>query len=279
MAKRDKIAAEIVPFAFGGGPESAYRLAPALRRAAFITLAATAISETLVVLIYAFVETDRIWFHLISTLIITVVAAFPLAMYFSAQRFRLNAALEKLDRDVKYDGLSGLFTRKVFEAQARLLLDQPENSQASILYIDADHFKALNDAFGHDVGDRAIEIIGRSIADKLGPGNIAGRMGGEEFCALLTGQTEQGALVTAERMARAIRVGCEELGVDRTISVSIGLASRRPGEAFDELKKRSDQALYQAKNSGRDRVVCCKGNDGVAAAAAGVAQTAVAGSG
>jgi diguanylate cyclase len=143
--------------------------------------------------------------------------------------------------------------RRVFELGRRILhraerLGQP----LSVLYIDADHFKSVNDRFGHDAGDRALQLIAREIQDSLRPTDVSGRFGGEEFVTLLPGSDELDAAGVAERLRKRIE---EMRQFEVTLTISIGVAQRARGEPIDRVIRRADAALLDAKGRGRNRVV------------------------
>jgi two-component system, cell cycle response regulator len=132
----------------------------------------------------------------------------------------------------------------------------------SVVIIDLDHLKAINDGMGHDVGNRAILALASHLRDNLREVDFAARFGGDEFVALLPHQTAREAAVFAER----IRAGLRTVAVTRAdgrpapfgLSVSVGIADHeplRPWESTEGLLKAADAALYEAKREGRDRVV------------------------
>lgn len=143
--------------------------------------------------------------------------------------------------------------RRVFELGRRILLRAERVGQSfSVLYIDADHFKAVNDRFGHDAGDRALQLIARQIQDCMRPTDVAGRFGGEEFVVLLPGTDQHDAARVAERLRKRIE-DARQLEVRLTISV--GVAQHARGEPIERVIRRADTALLDAKGSGRNRVV------------------------
>jgi diguanylate cyclase (GGDEF)-like protein len=126
----------------------------------------------------------------------------------------------------------------------------------ALLVIDIDHFKHFNDTFGHSAGDLVLRMVASQIKDCLRPYDQAFRFGGEEFVVLLS-QTPLGkATRIADRIRRRISVQCKiESKAARKITVSIGASELREEEAVQELFDRADQALYRAKNLGRNRVI------------------------
>ncbi|MHB8680921.1 MAG: GGDEF domain-containing protein [Acidimicrobiales bacterium] len=156
------------------------------------------------------------------------------------------------------DPLTGLFNRRYMEESLERELHRASRhgTPVSILMIDVDHFKDFNDSFGHDAGDRALARVAESFLTELRGEDIACRYGGEEFLLVLPGASPE----DAENLGQAICVGVRALRVTSTpgpsLTVSIGVASY-PGDGADakDLVRRADLALYNAKGTGRDRVV------------------------
>lgn len=119
--------------------------------------------------------------------------------------------------------------------------------------LDIDHFKEFNDTWGHQEGDRALAFVARVIRDSLREQDVAARYGGEEFSIVLAGADLFIANIVAERIRRSCEARSFSLGGDRTLTVSLGVSLFRPGETPDCLIRRADEALYQAKNNGRNR--------------------------
>lgn len=143
--------------------------------------------------------------------------------------------------------------RRVFELGRRLIHRAERTGQPlSALYIDADHFKSVNDRFGHDAGDRALRLIARGIQDSLRPMDVCGRFGGEEFVALLPGSDQLDAARVAERLRKRIE---DMRHFEVALTISVGVAEHVRGEQIDRVIRRADAALLDAKGSGRNRVV------------------------
>ena len=165
--------------------------------------------------------------------------------------------LAELRVQAEGDPLSSLLNRRGFEAAASAALRRAhdERRPAALLVADLDQFKAINDTHGHAVGDAIIAGFGAHVGH-IGPaGMVAGRIGGEEFALLLPGA----GIEAARRLAEAIRTGlapaCEgRIPAALVPTVSIGLAAGVPGEGLSRLMRQADQALYEAKRAGRDRV-------------------------
>jgi diguanylate cyclase (GGDEF)-like protein len=153
-----------------------------------------------------------------------------------------------------HDLLTGLYNRvSLGDAFRRLTAfdDRNASPQLAVLMIDIDHFKRVNDAHGHPTGDRVLQTVAHSITTSVRPSDLTFRFGGEEFLVLLSNIDDATAVAAAERI-RANVASSTEGGPG--VTMSVGVALRRPGEQQDALIARADRALYQAKSNGRDRV-------------------------
>lgn len=175
-----------------------------------------------------------------------------------ALRSRLEQLIVALDRAAQTDPLTQLLNRRAFEARLReaVALSARRDSSLSLLAIDVDHFKSVNDRLGHLAGDAALIGIATALGQGTRQGEVLARVGGEEFSLLLPDAEIEDALFTADRVRRAV-----ESHVDPTLptlTVSVGVASLNPdtGDDVAGLQRRADRALYEAKNKGRNRVAC-----------------------
>jgi diguanylate cyclase len=165
---------------------------------------------------------------------------------------------EKLKELATRDSLTGTLNRGSFfdMAQHLLVLSQRQNSPASFVLMDLDHFKQINDNYGHFIGDKVLIHFTHTIQNFLRKSDLLGRVGGEEFALFLSDTSENDAFQLAEKIRKA--VGQSTLQIDgETVSytVSLGLSSSEPyDQSIDELFKRADLKLYGAKDKGRDRV-------------------------
>ena len=154
------------------------------------------------------------------------------------------------------DPLSGMLNRRGFtEACDRLIeREAAAGRPVTVMIFDIDHFKSINDRFGHPAGDEILKLFSTVVISNLRINDLSGRIGGEEFAALLACPLEEGVIV-AERVREAFEasnIACEEGPVDTT--VSIGVAGGPAGTELDVLLAAADTALYQAKRTGRNRV-------------------------
>ena len=157
------------------------------------------------------------------------------------------------------DSLTGLFSRlHFFELSQREVRRQARRQgPLSLLLIDLDNFKGINDRFGHSAGDRALEFFADTCRDNLRETDIVGRVGGEEFAVLLPDTDLRGALELGERLRRNLSQSPLRLdSAEIHLSASIGAVAVEPGDdGLQQAYSRADQALYQAKAQGRNRVV------------------------
>jgi diguanylate cyclase (GGDEF)-like protein len=154
------------------------------------------------------------------------------------------------------DPLTGMFNRRGFaEACARVIEREAHAGRpVTVLIFDIDHFKSINDRFGHPAGDEILKLFAAVVINNLRISDLSGRIGGEEFAALLPCPLEEGVIV-AERVREAFEasgIACDEGPVDTT--VSIGVAGGPAGTELEVLLAAADTALYQAKRGGRNRV-------------------------
>lgn len=168
--------------------------------------------------------------------------------------YALSTAAEELDG---LDPVTHLPPRRVGERQLpRLLADVTEGeSQLGVLYLDLDHFKRVNDTFGHSTGDRVLRMAGQSLANGLNRGDLPVRWGGEEFVALLPGADPLKVAATAERVRMLVENSWLTRGSDQIrVTVSIGATVATAGESAEDLLDRADSFMYTSKRSGRNRV-------------------------
>lgn len=154
------------------------------------------------------------------------------------------------------DGLTGALRHNAFLSAAGRDFQRAMRGEHALgcLMIDADHFKSVNDRFGHAKGDQVLALIGRICKSQIRAGDYAGRVGGEEFCVMLPGMSAEGALVIAERLRAQVHVASMMAPDLPAVSVSIGVSALRADDiAISDVMARADRALYAAKHAGRNR--------------------------
>jgi len=191
----------------------------------------------------------------------SALAYIVLTLSFHATLMALVAArfTAQLRHRSRHDGLTGLLDRRAIDEalQAQIQRSRRTGEAFSVLMLDLDHFKAINDRFGHATGDWALKHVAALVREVLREVDSLGRIGGEEFLALMPGATLSAAGPVAERMRERLATSPMMLhGEPVAMSVSIGMAQWiAPGEDASQLAGRADAALYAAKAQGRDRVV------------------------
>jgi len=178
----------------------------------------------------------------------------------SAEVAKLREHLEQVRRDATTDGLTNLANRKSFDDElSRACAEADANGETlTLAVIDIDHFKNFNDTWGHQTGDQVIRYVASVIGRVGAPPRFAARYGGEEFALIFPGENAELASATLEEIREEVssrmlkrRSTNEDLGA---ITVSAGLAERRPGENGHSVMERADAALYASKRGGRNRV-------------------------
>src|SRR5579863_10385627 len=194
------------------------------------------------------------WFTvLLMEALVNVIAMAILIVSMAKERAELEQRLA-----ASVDELTGVATRRAFlaEGESRLGAVAKNLGPASVLLLDLDHFKSVNDSFGHEAGDRVLQAFAACVRRVLRPSDLFGRIGGEEFAALLVGASAETAFAVAERVRRAVEaIDLGERLTPAKLSVSVGVATAaREGQRLAEMLSQADRALYRAKSAGRNRV-------------------------
>jgi diguanylate cyclase (GGDEF)-like protein len=222
------------------------------------------LAACLTVLGYALAPPEDIWDGVtnrgfsIVVIVVTAIAMNKLAEY----EHRL--LIESMT-----DPLTGLLNRRYFTELSRKeeTRSRRHGLAFSVLMLDIDHFKKINDTYGHPIGDLAIKALAEICAKALRPHDILARYGGEEFVLTLPHTEPEGAQIVAERiraMVEALELATEQGAVRFTVSV--GLSTYQKGHGLEQVVERADQALYRAKQGGRNRVVALPFDNGLALA-------------
>jgi diguanylate cyclase (GGDEF)-like protein len=186
-----------------------------------------------------------------------VVGAVERFAAYAALALRNAALLEQVQRMAATDGLTAIANRRTFEAtlEREIARAGRHNEPVSLVMVDIDHFKALNDTFGHQVGDDVLRNVAAALACECREFDLAARYGGEEFALVLPGCTSEESVVIAERFRRVVSVAPSVA----PITASAGVATY-PDHARDaaELVRVADGALYESKRAGRDRVTAAR---------------------
>jgi diguanylate cyclase (GGDEF)-like protein len=195
------------------------------------------------------------YFNVVGVMIILIF----LAGYYY---FLINKAAAALHEMASTDPLTQLKNRRaisdVIKREEGRVRRGPH--QLSFILCDLDHFKRINDTRGHDVGDLVLTTVSQALSGGIRDVDYIARWGGEEFLAVLPDTDEQGAMVVAERLrSKVATLQTQAGGQALPISMTLGVATKLPGETAEQTIARADAALYEGKRSGRNRVVCAPG--------------------
>ncbi len=239
------------------------------RRAIGVIISCVCVSICLTAIVssvaYGFVETR----HLLIAVVVSTLVSIPATLYVTLQERRLGDALrelksahqtlEAMHAEIKVkaetDPMTGLFNREQFMKE--LAQRRRSTDRGTLLIIDADNFKMINDTFGHLAGDDALMAISEMIHTSVREDDVVGRIGGEEFGVILHHAGAENAPEIAERIRVAVERICYEprRGWRHALTVSIGSAEFDNHSDTSELLRTADMNLYDAKRSGRNRVV------------------------
>ncbi|WP_395408683.1 GGDEF domain-containing protein [Pseudoduganella sp. UC29_106] len=164
---------------------------------------------------------------------------------------RLQELASQLEYRASHDPLTGALNRAAVIEHASELLMQED---VVLIVLDIDHFKQVNDTFGHPAGDAVIQTVVCCLSELLGDGAAIGRVGGEEFSVVWSGLTATEGRLLAELIRAAIEAQLHPAPIFRPVTASVGVSWNARGSTFEQAYSRADQALYRAKRSGRNCV-------------------------
>lgn len=169
----------------------------------------------------------------------------------------LMQQMEDLKRQALTDSLTGLPNRACLEGELERCLDEYARYgwNVGLLFLDVDHFKAVNDTYGHDRGDDVLRLVATTLAQNCRASDIVGRWGGEEFVGLVRNANPLNLLQIAERNRMLVEQSFIRVdGRPLNVTISLGAVLARPGESADSLVRRADQLMFESKNKGRNCV-------------------------
>jgi len=194
----------------------------------------------------------------VASLAAGALEALVLSMGLADRSLQVRRERDRVQELADTDALTGLPNRRHLLSQLNVLLrdGRLRERPIALMFLDLDDFKRLNDRHGHHVGDDALCATARALENGLRDQDLLGRYGGEEFVIALPGSDRAIAEAVAERLREAVaQIVLPGVDASSPITVSIGLTLRRPGDDAESLLVRADQAMYKAKESGRNRVV------------------------
>jgi len=196
-----------------------------------------------------------------------VIPLLLLLIYFIYYNRKLNKEIKlrkeiqkKLEHQINIDPLTNLYNRRFLEKESPQLISSCKryDETFSLVAIDVDYFKKINDSYGHDIGDKVLKVLASKLLELTRPSDMILRVGGEEFLIILPKTDIDGAYVVARKIlkgVRAINVAVDK-DINCSITVSVGVATfdDRKDSTIDDVLKRADVALYEAKNDGRNTI-------------------------
>jgi diguanylate cyclase len=177
-------------------------------------------------------------------------------------RYQLEAQAQELDRtrlEARTDSLCAVGNRKAFDESTKFMISRLQTSDAAfgMLLVDIDHFKRINDSFGHDAGDEVLVNIGQALKECVRPDDIVFRIGGDEFAILLEGVSAETAKLVGTRIRSTIErfdFSVGNKGSSTVVTMSMGMAVASRNDNSETIYKRADLALYESKAQGRNRL-------------------------
>ncbi|OCW97336.1 diguanylate cyclase [Alishewanella sp. HH-ZS] len=190
----------------------------------------------------------QLWFFIVLILI----------MNLNLVGYAISRLVSKIRQLADKDLLTGVWSRRIIMQQLEYYLRDSKRNQRpfTVLLLDLDHFKQLNDQYGHACGDQALQAATQVLQQQLRQGDWLGRFGGEEFVVILPDTVQAQALEIAERLRLTLAETAMPAPIARALTVSIGVAEHHSGQSVPELLEQADQAMYRAKASGRNAVYC-----------------------
>jgi diguanylate cyclase (GGDEF)-like protein len=208
-----------------------------------------------------------VWSNFILAIIIPAIIAPSVSWFFLKIYFKLEKLEQEMRRLATYDSLTGLLSRKVFLDLGETLYKKikAENKSFTVLYIDLDNFKIINDAYGHHVGDEVLRFLGKELLGTFREKDIIGRLGGEEVAVILLDtklETISNIIKRIQYKFSHANLMFEEKVLNFTVSIGIAAISKKDDNlTLDNLIAQADKALYKAKNSGKNCAYLYRGQE------------------
>lgn len=231
---------------------------------AIVTLVVIAITQGLSYAVWGGMEGGYALSIVVMSAAIPLITCYPitLTLLLQGRRLRemviaLECAQRQLSENASRDMMTGLLHRQAFKEHL-----QERRAAGTLLMLDVDHFKSINDTHGHMAGDEALMQIAEALRASTRQSDLIARFGGEEFCVFLPGATATQAIPLAERIRTAIEaLRFTPNGVSHPLTISIGLAAKPAELPLDAAMQAADGALYAAKRGGRNQIVCADGEE------------------
>lgn len=198
---------------------------------------------------------------IIAIILFAIVVTFVMCIILGKEQASRAEYEEQLFMEATTDALTSVYSRRYFMSVGAKELDVCKRLKErlfAVLVLDIDHFKAINDQYGHNVGDKALAHFANVCLTGLRESDILGRIGGEEFAVILPNTNTEKAFEVANRIRSSVaKTPFVSKGLSIRLTVSIGVAELGDNDHLEAVVEKADKALYEAKNSGRDRVIIC----------------------
>ena len=173
-----------------------------------------------------------------------------------AESLRRGLEYDDLFLRACHDSLTGLANRRVFEERIGIIIESAKrhNRPLTMISMDLDHFKSINDNLGHQMGDEALKAVAGVLKSTVRATDLLVRMGGDEFLLVLEDTNQKSARILAERLCSAVHALNIQADANTRLGISIGLSEMQPGESLGKWMERTDDTLYHAKTQGRGQV-------------------------
>ena len=174
-----------------------------------------------------------------------------------SSRGAIAQRMKDLQKMALYDPLTNLANRRFLQMKIESRLNELERYgwPFGIVFIDIDHFKDINDTYGHRAGDRVLKVVANTLANNIRVFDVAGRWGGEEFIVIIVNVSEDKLFLIAEKLRMLVEGSSMSIGSDTiSVTISLGATPAKPSDSVDTLVGRADQFMYRSKNFGRNRV-------------------------
>lgn len=197
----------------------------------------------------------------VTTSLASVSMAFiVVTLVFDRSERHLRASRRRLRALASIDPLTQVPNRRHFEELATKAIEHDPPASAVLMMFDVDHFKLINDRYGHAGGDRALRLVSRCVREVLRVNDVPSRHGGDEFALLLRHASVRDAMRVASRLVERVQASAADAALP-TLTLSFGMVQVRPAELLSQAIERADQALYEAKRQGRSRAVAAAGSE------------------
>jgi diguanylate cyclase (GGDEF)-like protein len=206
-------------------------------------------------------ELILVWLYfslILSRCLLLSVTANKMRAQLASGRRKLAASLVQVEQLASHDELTGALNRRSLMAALERERAHAERSGLpfSVAMIDLDHFKRVNDTYGHGAGDEVLRTLAATVHETMRTTDVFGRYGGEEFMMILVGSPPELALGAMERIRTALAAKTwPSIAADFSVTMSVGIACHRKDETVEEVLRRADKALYQAKDAGRNTII------------------------